>query len=77
MPVLEGVAQAAGAAASAALPDRGRFARVALTVLAAATWLLAFAALAYAAWWVAFTAGAVALILTLLVAVPSLRGETR
>lgn len=74
-PVLDGVVEAAGAGAGAALPDRGRFARVLLTVLAAATWMLAFGSLAYGAWWVAFTAGGAALVLTLLVALPSLRGE--
>lgn len=77
MPVLDGVVEAAAATTGAALPQRGRVAGILLTVLAALAWLLAFGALATAAWWLAFTAGAVALVLTLLVAVPSLRGEAR
>lgn len=77
MPVLDGVMEAAGAATGAVLPQRGRGARLLLAVLAALAWLLAFGALASAAWWLAFTAGAVALVLTMIVAVPSLRGEAR
>lgn len=77
MPVLDGLVEAAGTAAGAALPQRGRLARILLTALAALAWLLAFGALATAAWWLAFTAGVVALVLTMLVAVPALRGETR
>lgn len=49
MPVLDGVVEAAAATTGAALPQRGRVARILLTVLAALAWLLAFGALASAA----------------------------
>lgn len=58
----------------ALLPSEGRAGRKVLVVLTALAWLLAFAALAFGAWVPAFGAGFVALVLTLVLAVPALGG---